>query len=45
MELFSNIMDGLVSLSVPLYLLGDFNLDALNYGNSAQVTEYIAVCR
>ncbi len=41
LELFSNIMNNFADQKNPVYLLGDFNLDALKYNVSNQVTDYI----
>jgi exonuclease III len=39
-ELFTNLMDDLTNLNVPIFLFGDFNLDLLRYNIVKQVTEY-----
>ncbi len=40
-NLFSNILDNLTSFSIPIYVCGDFNLNALRYGINRDVTDYI----
>jgi hypothetical protein len=40
-ELFSQQLKDLVSLNKTMFLLGDLNLDVLNYNKCAQVTSYI----
>ncbi len=40
-DLFSNILNSFTDLNVPVYIFGDFNLDALKYNIANQVTEYI----
>jgi exonuclease III len=42
-DLFSNLLHDLTSLNIPIYLFGDFNLDALKYNIINKVTEYIKV--
>jgi hypothetical protein len=37
-ELFTNLMDDLTSLDVPIFIFGDFNLDLLKYNIIKQVT-------
>jgi Endonuclease/Exonuclease/phosphatase family len=41
MELFSQQLNDLVSTNKTIYLLGDLNLDVLNYNKCAQVTSYV----
>jgi hypothetical protein len=41
MELLSNLCSDFSDYNSPIYTLGDFNLDVLQYANSTQVTEYI----
>ena len=40
-DLFSNILNSFSSSNTPVYIFGDFNLDALKYNIANQVTEYI----
>jgi hypothetical protein len=40
-ELISNLCSELSSTNSTNFILGDFNLDVLQYGNNAQVTEYV----
>ena len=39
--MFLNIQSSFPDQKIPVYIFGDFNLDALKYGISNQVTEYI----
>jgi hypothetical protein len=41
LDLFSQQLTDLVSLNKTMYLLGDLNLDVLNYNKCTQVTSYI----
>ena len=40
-ELLTNLLDDFSDKNIPVYLLGDFNLDVLKYGIVKQVSEYI----
>jgi exonuclease III len=40
-ELLSNVLDELSSFNIPIYLLGDLNLDVLQVNASSNVSDYI----
>ncbi len=40
-ELLSNVLDEISSLNLPIYILGDINLDVLNYESCKHVSDYV----
>jgi len=40
-ELLSNVLDEISSFNLPIYILGDINLDVLNYESCKQVSDYV----
>jgi len=41
MDLLANLLNNLSDANVPVYIFGDFNIDALKYGTCKRASEYI----